>query len=87
MTGHTDIYAKFRDAVLVSLPGTIVIDAEVRGRITVGPPRDASHGDMTTNAAMVIATVARNGWSAAFMRDDAKTAALAAFDRALAVRG
>jgi len=59
MTGHTDIYAKFRDAVLVSLPGTIVIDDEVRGRITVGPPRDASHGDMTTNAAMVIATVAR----------------------------
>jgi adenine deaminase len=30
-----------------------------------------------------IATLARNGWSAAFMGDDAKAAALAAFDRAL----
>ena len=30
-----------------------------------------------------IATIARNGWSAAFMSDDAKAAALAAFDRAL----
>jgi adenosine deaminase len=34
-----------------------------------------------------IATVARNGWSAAFMSDGAKAAALAAFDRALSARG
>ena len=54
-----DIYTKFRDAVLASLPGTITLSDEIKGRVTVGPPRDASHGDMTTNAAMVIATFAR----------------------------
>jgi adenine deaminase len=34
-----------------------------------------------------IAMIARNGWSASFMSDDAKAAALAAFDRALPTRG
>ena len=33
-----------------------------------------------------IAAIARNGWRAAFMSDDAKAAALAAFDRALPTR-
>jgi adenine deaminase len=33
-----------------------------------------------------IATIARNGWTAAFMSDDARAAALVAFDRALRTR-
>lgn len=34
--------------------GTIPADADT-GRVTVEPPRDASHGDMATNAAMILA--------------------------------
>ena len=59
MADTADIYSKLREAVLQSLPSSIALDDEIKGRITVGPPRDAAHGDMTTNAAMVIATFAR----------------------------
>jgi arginyl-tRNA synthetase len=54
-----DIYALLRETVLNALPASIALDDEITSRITVGPPRDPSHGDMTTNAAMVLATYAR----------------------------
>ncbi|HRK24698.1 MAG TPA: arginine--tRNA ligase, partial [Beijerinckiaceae bacterium] len=41
--------------VLASLPATAALPDSVRGRVTVEPPRDPSHGDLSTNAAMVIA--------------------------------
>jgi arginyl-tRNA synthetase len=49
-----DIYARMRETVLGALPASIPLDDAVKARITVGPPRDAAHGDMTTNAAMVL---------------------------------
>jgi arginyl-tRNA synthetase len=54
-----DVYAHMRDLVLSVLPLSIPLDDAIRARITVGPPRDPSHGDMTTNAAMVLAPHAR----------------------------
>jgi arginyl-tRNA synthetase len=54
-----DIYARMHEAVLQALPSSIVLNDEIKGRIAIGPPRDPSHGDMTSNAAMVLATYAR----------------------------
>ena len=54
-----DVYARMRDAVLSMLPPSIPLDDAITTRITVGPPRDPTHGDMTTNAAMVLAPLAR----------------------------
>ncbi len=54
-----DIYARMHDAVLQALPSSIILNDEIKARITIGPPRDPSHGDMTTNAAMVLANYAR----------------------------
>lgn len=45
--------------VLAALPETARLPVESRARITVEPPRDASHGDLSTNAAMVLAKEAR----------------------------
>jgi arginyl-tRNA synthetase len=59
MADTADVYSNLREVVLRCLPSSIALDDAIKGRITVGPPRDASHGDMTTNAAMVIATFAR----------------------------
>jgi arginyl-tRNA synthetase len=51
-----DVFAEFQarvtGAVTDLFPG---IDADLVGRIVVEPPRDAEHGDLSTNAAMVIA--------------------------------
>ena len=33
-------------------------DAEALSKVTVEPPRDAAHGDLATNAAMVLAKIA-----------------------------
>ncbi|MCS6891431.1 MAG: arginine--tRNA ligase [Rhodovarius sp.] len=54
-----DIFAALRARVLDALAG-ILPDApeELRRRITVEPPREAAHGDMATNAAMVAAKAA-----------------------------
>lgn len=41
--------------ILERLPQTMTLPAEVRARAGVEPPRDASHGDLSTNAAMVLA--------------------------------
>lgn len=44
---------------LAALPETASLSAEVRGRASVEPPRDTSHGDLSTNAAMVLAKEAK----------------------------
>lgn len=54
-----DIYSQMRDTVIGALPSSLALNDDIKARITVGPPRDPSHGDMTTNAAMVVATHAR----------------------------
>jgi arginyl-tRNA synthetase len=53
-----DIYVRMRQAVLASLPASLTLNDEIKDRISVGPPRDPAHGDMTTNAAMVLAPLA-----------------------------
>lgn len=42
-------------AILATLPMTAALPASSRARVTVEPPRDATHGDISTNAAMVLA--------------------------------
>ena len=54
-----DTYGRMREIVLRAIPTSISLADEIRDRIVVGPPRDAAHGDMTTNVAMVIASFAR----------------------------
>jgi len=53
------LYARFAahlDAVLDALVAAGELPAELdRGAVSVEPPRDASHGDLATNAAMVLA--------------------------------
>ncbi len=55
-----NIYARVRDTVVAALR-TIVPDLpdEVAARVEVSPAREAAHGDMATNAAMVSAKAAR----------------------------
>ena len=60
---HTTLYAAFAkrlDAVLdaLQLEGSLPPDT-ARSGVTLEPPRDPSHGDMATNAAMVLARQAR----------------------------
>src|SRR5438105_154284 len=59
----TDIFGDFRRLVLAALG-----DLEAQGalppgfdfhRVAVEPPRDPSHGDLATNAAMVLASAAK----------------------------
>jgi arginyl-tRNA synthetase len=45
-------YAAALDAILDTLPALAGVD---RRNVTVEPPRDATHGDLATNAAMVLA--------------------------------
>ncbi|MCB2044495.1 MAG: arginine--tRNA ligase, partial [Novosphingobium sp.] len=57
------LYAAFAaklDAVLETLTGEGVLPSDAnRSAVTVEPPRDASHGDLSTNAAMVLAKQAK----------------------------
>ncbi|WP_085811132.1 arginine--tRNA ligase [Sphingomonas sp. TZW2008] len=57
------LYSRFAahvDAALDSLVATGDLDAAIdRRNVTVEPPRDASHGDLATNAAMVLAKAAK----------------------------
>ena len=46
-------------ATLRALPLTANLPAEALARVTVEPPRDATHGDLSTNAAMVLAKEAK----------------------------
>lgn len=55
-----DLFADFRARTVEALDRTGVLDGQDRealplGAITVEPPRDESHGDLATNAAMVLA--------------------------------
>jgi arginyl-tRNA synthetase len=53
-------YAALLDGVLDDLVSDGVLPAELdRGNVTVEPPRDPSHGDLATNAAMVLAKAAK----------------------------
>ena len=53
-------YAALLDGVLDDLVSDGVLPAELdRKNVTVEPPRDASHGDLATNAAMVLAKAAK----------------------------
>lgn len=58
-TLHAAFAAKI-DAVLNALEAEAVLPAGVpRGNVTVEPPRDLAHGDLSTNAAMVLAKQAK----------------------------
>ena len=52
-------FAADLQSVLSALPETAALPAEARARATVEPPRDPSHGDLSTNAAMVLAKEAK----------------------------
>jgi arginyl-tRNA synthetase len=56
----TDLFADFRVEVVAALR-TVVPDLpdDVAARVEVSPPREAAHGDMATNAALVAAKAAR----------------------------
>jgi arginyl-tRNA synthetase len=55
-----DIYAAMRDAVVSALRQAVPdLSDDVADRVEVTPPREAAHGDMATNAALVAAKVAR----------------------------
>src|SRR3954452_21296899 len=52
-------YAALLDGVLDDLVAEGALPAELdRGNVTVEPPRDPSHGDLASNAAMVLAKAA-----------------------------
>ena len=59
MAQSQSLYAAFADkidAVLSLLEEEAVLPAGLaRGNVSVEPPRDPSHGDLATNAAMVLA--------------------------------
>ncbi|WP_424136436.1 arginine--tRNA ligase [Roseomonas chloroacetimidivorans] len=55
-----DIFRTIRDAVVAELRAILPeLPEESLGRVLVEPPRDPSHGDMATNAALVVAKPAR----------------------------
>src|SRR3954449_3043095 len=53
-------YAALLDGVLDDLVADGVLPADLdRANVTVEPPRDATHGDLASNAAMVLAKAAQ----------------------------
>ena len=55
-----NLFADMRDTVVAALRGVVAdLPDEVAARVEVTPAREASHGDMATNAAMVSAKAAR----------------------------
>ena len=58
-----NLFADIRNLVIASLDAMVAEGALPEGlnfaNVTVEPPRDAAHGDMATNAAMVLAKVAK----------------------------
>jgi len=55
-----NIFARVRSAVVIALHGVVPeLPPEVAARVEVTPAREATHGDMATNAAMVSAKAAR----------------------------
>jgi arginyl-tRNA synthetase len=63
MTEPSNIFADFRRLVMAALDGLVREGALPAGlglsRVAVEPPRDPSHGDLATNAAMVLAGQAK----------------------------
>ena len=63
MSGPMNIFADIRVLVIESLEAMVAEGSLPEGlafdAVTVEPPRDASHGDMATNAAMVLAKPAK----------------------------
>jgi arginyl-tRNA synthetase len=59
-TAASDIFAVLRAEVVTCLHRLLPeLPVESFARVLVEPPRDASHGDMATNAAMVVAKLAK----------------------------
>jgi arginyl-tRNA synthetase len=54
MTDQSNIFAEILDRVRAAVTPLVPAGADL-SRVVVEPPRDASHGDMATNAAMVLA--------------------------------
>jgi arginyl-tRNA synthetase len=55
-----DIYAWMREAVIAALRDTVPdLPDDLTDRVEVTPPREAAHGDMATNAALLAAKPAR----------------------------
>lgn len=48
-----NLFHQYRDAVVSAVTG-VFPDADL-GKLTLEPPRDAAHGDLSTNAAMILA--------------------------------
>src|ERR1051325_5376831 len=59
----TNIFGDFRRLVLAALDGLVTVGALPPGldfgRVALEPPRDPAHGDLATNAAMVLAGQAK----------------------------
>ena len=56
----SDIFAVMRGHVVAALANMLPeLPADAFARVVVEPPKDASHGDMSTNAAMVVAKAAK----------------------------
>ena len=69
----TNIFGDFRRLVLAAL-GDMAEDGELPpgldlARVTVEPPRDPAHGDLATNAAMVLARALKEDPMALAERD------------------
>ncbi|MDB5377628.1 MAG: argS [Rubritepida sp.] len=55
-----DIFAQLRDRAIAALQVLLPeLPADAYARVTMEPPREASHGDMSTNAALVIGKAAK----------------------------
>jgi arginyl-tRNA synthetase len=58
----SDLFARARETIVTALRTVLpdqTLHPSIESRISVGPPRDPSHGDMVTNAALIAATFAR----------------------------
>ena len=56
----TDLFAHIRQIVLAALNAAVPgLPEDATARVEVSPTKDASHGDMATNATMVCAKAAR----------------------------
>ena len=74
-------YAALLDGVLDELVAEGALPAELeRSNVTVEPPRDPSHGDLATNAAMVLAKARRDQPARAGRGDQAEAGSAAAGD-------
>jgi arginyl-tRNA synthetase len=60
MVMTNNIFAAMRERVLAALAGVLPeLDPAALARVEVTPTREAAHGDMATNAALVVAKAAK----------------------------